>query len=129
MDRVVRGVQSAADPFDFVLSDESTDRMGDVIEARGWDLKHFKNNPIALFNHDSDSVIGRWKNIRIESGRLLAKLELAAEGTSALVDAVRNLIEQKILRAVSVGFKPVEFAPIENSKSGGVRFTKQELLE
>lgn len=129
MERVLRGVQTAEDPFEFVLSDESVDRMGDVIEAKGWQLANFKKNPIALFNHDSDSVIGQWKNIRIDGARLMATLEMAAAGTSALVDTVRNLIAQRILRAVSVGFKPVEFVPIEGSKSGGYRFTKHELLE
>jgi hypothetical protein len=39
---------------DFVLSDESEDRMGDVIRSDGWILNQFKRNPIALFQHRSD---------------------------------------------------------------------------
>ena len=39
--------------MEFVLSDESVDRMGDIISAAGWDLKNFQKNPIALFGHTS----------------------------------------------------------------------------
>ena len=39
--------------LEFVLSDETPDRMGDVIMADGWDLTDFRKNPIALFGHQS----------------------------------------------------------------------------
>jgi HK97 family phage prohead protease/HK97 family phage major capsid protein len=119
-------------PNEFVMSDGSIDRMGDVIEPRGWQLDHFKSHPIALFNHDSDQVIGKWADVRVEGGQLRGRLELADEGTSPLVDTVRKLTEQKILRAVSVGFRPVERAPLTEDADkyfGPFRFTKSELLE
>ena len=34
--------------MEFCLSDESIDRMGDIIKSAGWVLDNFKNNPIAL---------------------------------------------------------------------------------
>src|SRR5262245_41449579 len=40
--------------MEFCLSDETPDRMDDIILSDGWDLKNFQNNPIALFNHRSD---------------------------------------------------------------------------
>ncbi len=69
------------DRHEFVMSDTSVDRMGDVIEAGGWQLKHFKNHPIALFNHDGNQVIGKWIDVRVEGKQLRGKLELAAAGT------------------------------------------------
>lgn len=120
-----QAVQSSTDPFEFVLSDESQDRMGDVIVARGWQLQHFKNNPIALFGHDQAHPIGLWENVRVEGKRLIAKLVPAARGTSTRIDEIVSLIEQRILKAVSVGFKPLEYEPGER----GLKFTKQELLE
>src|SRR4029077_17430047 len=73
--------QSEADPYEYVLSDETVDRYGEVIQADGWDLSEFKadRNPIALFNHNSDAVIGRWEKVRIEGKRLLGRLILAEE--------------------------------------------------
>jgi HK97 family phage prohead protease/HK97 family phage major capsid protein len=122
----------SGEPLQFVMSDGSVDRMGDVIEPTGWQLKHFKAHPIALLNHDRDQIIGKWADVRIDGGRLLGRLELAAEGTSALVDTVRKLVEQDILRAVSVGFKPIEQKPLTDEADkyfGPFRFMKSELLE
>ena len=116
--------------LDFVLSDDTVDRYGDIIVASGWVLTNFKRNPIALFAHDSRFAIGTWTNIRIEGGKLIARLMLAARGTSARIDELISLVEQGILRAVSVGFMPMEYQPIDKEKPyGGQRYTKQELLE
>ena len=121
------GHQSDADPFDFVLSDESVDRMGDVIRASGWDLTDFKKSPIALFGHDHNSILGVWENVRVEGKKLVGRLRMAKPGTSPLIDTVRSLIEQRVLKAVSVGFQPIEANP---RKSGeGYDFIKSSLHE
>ena len=96
-----RRVRAAPPPGDnaieFVMSDGSVDRMGDVIEPKGWVLDHFTpdRNPVALFNHDKNQIIGTWRDVRVVKNRLLGRLELAARGTSELVDTVRSLVEQK----------------------------------
>ncbi len=120
------GHQSKDNPLEFVLSDESVDRVGDVIRASGWDLSHFKQNPIALMGHSHDAIVGVWENVRVEQKKLLGTLKLAKEGTSELVDTVRSLIDQKILKAVSVGFQPVDAKP---RKDGGYDFTRSLLHE
>lgn len=125
------GEQSQADPFEFVMSDESVDRVGDIIEVRGWQLAEFKKNPIALYGHDSSAPpIGTWENVRVEGKRLVGRLKLAAAGTSAFIDTLRSLLEQRILRAVSVGFQPLKAEPIDRERPyAGQRFRKQTLLE
>jgi hypothetical protein len=97
--------------MEFVLSDETPDRMGDVISADGWDFKDFIRNPIALFGHRSDFPIGNWTNVRVEGKALRGHLQLAPEGTSARIDEIRRLIAAGILKAVSVGFKTLDFEP------------------
>jgi len=114
--------------LEFVLSDESVDRMDDVILSDGWDLENFKRNPIALFNHRSDFPIGIWRDLRVENKELRGHLELAPLGTSPRIDEIRKLIEAGILRAVSVGFRPVETKPRKESQWGSF-FTKSELVE
>ena len=121
-----------ADPREYVMSDGSIDRMGDVVEPAGWDLANFKNHPIALLNHDRDQIIGTWAEVRVEGKQLRGRLELAAEGTSDVVDNVRKLVAQNILRAVSVGFRPLEQEPLDKNADkfwGPFKFTKSELLE
>jgi HK97 family phage prohead protease/HK97 family phage major capsid protein len=114
--------------MEFVLSDETPDRLDDVIMSDGWDLKAFKRNPIALFGHRSDFPIGKWLNIRVENKQLIGHLEMAAEGTSPRIDEIRRLIDSGILKAVSVGFRPLESKKREGTDWGYV-YTKSELVE
>lgn len=116
--------------LEFVLSDATIDRYGDVIDPKGWDLSWFTKNPIALFGHDSAFPIGTWSDIRVQGGKLVAKLNLAAKGTSARIDELIALVEQGILRAVSVGFIPLKSAPMDPDKPyNGTRYLECELLE
>ena len=124
------GIQTGDDPYEFVLSDETPDRMGDIIRVKGWELDQFKANPVALFAHAHDKMIGTWKNVRIEGKRLIGRLSLAEPGTSELIDTLRKLIEQRIAKAVSVGFMPMEGQPRDkNDPFGGWEFTKAALHE
>lgn len=127
---VIHKTVAERDGMDFVLSDETLDRYGDVIKADGWDLKWFKKNPIALWAHDSRSVIGNWENVRVEGKKLIGTLKFAAKGTSDRIDELIALVEQGVLRAVSVGFRPLEQEPIDkNEPWGGQRYIRSELLE
>jgi HK97 family phage prohead protease len=118
----------SADGVGFVLSDETPDRMGDVILAAGWELASFRKNPIALLNHRADQPIGTWSNLRVEGNALVGKLHIAPEGTSDRIDEIRRLVAANILKAVSVGFREIESRRREGAERGLV-FTKQELVE
>jgi HK97 family phage prohead protease len=118
------------DGMSFVLSDETSDRMGDVIKANGWDLANFKKNPVALFGHRSDFPLGSWKNVRVDNTRLIGDLAFAPEGTSPRIDEIRRLVEANVLKAVSVGFRAVEEEPIDPKRPwDGSKFLKSELIE
>jgi HK97 family phage major capsid protein/HK97 family phage prohead protease len=119
--------QSAGDPYEFIMSTDDTDRMGDVVEIGGIDLKAFRKNPVALWQHDPQSPIGTWADVRKVGGQLVGKLQLAAEKTSPLIDRLRQLIEQRVLRAVSIGFRALELKP--TGDGFGLRFLKTELVE
>lgn len=119
---------SKTNGMEFVLSDETPDRMDDVIMSDGWQLDNFRKNPIALFGHRSDFPIGTWKDLRVEKKQLIGRLDIAPEGTSERIDEIRRLIDAGILRAVSVGFKPIETKPRKET-GWGVFYTKAELVE
>ena len=128
---VKTGTQSADDPFEFVMSTADVDRVGDTIDQAGWELAEFRKNPIALWQHASGMPIGTWKKVRVDGGQLRGFLELAKAGTSRFIDTVRSLIEQRIMRAVSVGFAPLEYEE-RRGKGGewlGINFKKQLLVE
>jgi HK97 family phage major capsid protein/HK97 family phage prohead protease len=121
---------SDVDGMDFILSDETPDRMGDIIQADAWDFKSFAKNPIALFNHNPSFPIGRWQDLKVDKGALRGKLIMAPAGTSNRIDEIRKLIEAGILKAVSVGFRDVESIPLDKKNPfSGLRFLKAELVE
>ena len=116
--------------MEFTLSDETPDRMGDIIQADGWDVVNFSKNPIALFNHNPNFPVGRWQDLKVDKGALRGKLVMAPAGTSNRIDEIRKLIEAGILKAVSVGFRDIESIPLDKKNPfSGIRFLKAELVE
>ena len=116
-------------PLTVVASDETEDRMGDVVRADGWELWAYIQNPVFLWAHDyTRTPIGRSSWVGVDAGRLLATLEFAP---TEFAQEVETLYRQRFLRAVSVGFRAREFA-FRRSRDGGVEgveYTSQELLE
>lgn len=119
--------------FSFTFSDESVDRYGDIIYARGWDLKNFNENPIALFGHDAGSVanvIGRAKNVRVQGTKLVGDIEFMGADVNPNAEAVCRMVAAGYLKTVSVGFAPLEWKwAKDKARPGGVDFKRAELLE
>jgi HK97 family phage major capsid protein len=124
-----RTTVSAGGGLDFVLSDGSLDRHGTRINPDGWEVD--RRNSVCMWSHGLDPAfgkvpIGQWENVRAEDGKLLGRLKLAAKGTSQRIDELISLVEQGIIRAVSVGFEVLE----EGKRgSGGFDFMRQALTE
>ncbi|MDA1035276.1 MAG: HK97 family phage prohead protease [Chloroflexi bacterium] len=116
-------------PLTVVASDETVDRMGDVVRADGWDLTAYKRNPVFLWAHDyARTPIGRSEWIGVDGTRLLATVEFAP---TEFAKEVETLYRQRFLRAVSVGFraKAFTFRKGPHGAIEGIEYTKQELLE
>lgn len=115
----------------FCFSDGTVDRMGDRINPDGWELGDFLANPVALWAHDSNAPpIGRAKNVGPENGRLMGDIEFIPPETYAFGDTIYRMYEGGYLRAVSVGFNPLEYSFVEDkNRPWGIDFKRQELLE
>lgn len=129
---------AAADPEDagdrklrFVFSDGSVDRMGDSINPDGWDTADFMANPVALWAHDSSSPpIGRASNVMPVAGKLKGDIEFMPADISAFADSIYRMAKAGFIKAVSVGFIPLEWKFVQDSKRPwGIDFLKQSLLE
>lgn len=131
MEIVHKTHNSEAEGMEFILSDATVDRYGDTIDANGWVLDNFNKNPIALFNHQSSFPIGSWSNLRVQDNALRGHLTMAPAGTSSRHDELRALIDAKILKAVSVGFLPLDSTARKDDHGYyiGENFIKQELVE
>lgn len=115
----------------FVFSDGSIDRMGDSIDPAGWEVDSFLDNPVALWAHDSSSPpIGRASNVAQVGERLLGDIEFMEEAISAFADSIYRMVKAGFIKAVSVGFIPLEYCFVnDNSRPFGIDFKRQELLE
>lgn len=129
----VRAFDQEARTVDFIASDESVDRYGDIIRVEGWDLRAYKKNPVLLFGHDSSSPPIGTSAASVEGKQLIARAQFAPEGVYDFADTIFRLVMAKILRAVSVGFLPTAEPNVirddKNDRITGFEFIGQELLE
>jgi HK97 family phage major capsid protein/HK97 family phage prohead protease len=116
--RVIRGMASTPE----------ADRVGDVVDPMG--ASFGKNLPL-LWMHRHDLPVGTVnfgkptpKGIPFE-----ASLPVVSEPSQlkARIDEAWQSVKAGLIRAVSIGFRPIEYNVIK--ETGGLRFTKTEIYE
>lgn len=93
---------------DFICSTDTIDSHGTRIEQK-WDLERYKRNPVVLYAHNrmGDGMpIGKASNVRVEDGKLCARVTLLSARANPLADQVMEQWREGCLRAISVGFYP-----------------------
>ncbi len=129
---VTKKINETKRTIDFVISNETPDRHGDIILLKGWDTKAFMENPVVLFAH-SKSVPPIAKALKVwkSGGNLNATAQFMDKELSPFADSIFNMFKEGFLKAVSVGFMPKEFELIQDDEGfiDGFKFIKQELLE
>lgn len=121
---------TASEPLQFVANEESLDRMGDIVKVDGWVLTEFKRNPVLMWSHDYRTPpLGTWSNVRVDGKQLVSTANFDANDPFAAF--VEGKYRARILRAVSVGFRALEFEEreVKEGERRGYLFTKAELLE
>jgi len=109
--------------FDFIGSDSSVDRDGEIIEVKGWDVKQFNRNPVILFAHNHRiPAIARAKKAVVENGKLMIKgIKFPTSGIHALADTVKGLMIDKIMTAGSVGFTATDREFVHRDERTGLK--------
>jgi len=126
----------------YTVSEESVDRMGDVIVQDGWDLANYRKNPVILWGHDADSLpVGRARSVtgiqRAGVNALVMDVEFASKEAHPFADTVYQLSKSGFLPATSVGFLPLDVHVPESAEEAkelglgefGVQYRRQEMLE
>lgn len=118
---VIEGMANAA----------TVDRANELIEPKAWVTDDFKKNPIVLFNHGHDPQFGYMPvgyalEAKATDEGLYTKIKLSNSNTEK-IRAVRDLVEEGILKTFSVGFEPLD----GTKSSGGDHnvITKAKLIE
>lgn len=115
--RIVRGIATTPE----------VDRVGDIVDPLGVKF----NNPMAfLWQHRHDQPIGTVKFDTPTKDGIAFEAEIAStEEPGTLKDRLDEAwqsIKLGLVRAVSIGFRPIEYSFMEN---GGVRYTETEVFE
>lgn len=88
----------------FILNDETqANSYGFKIKTSGIGLERFAQNPVMLDGHNPSnlSVIGRWKDIKAEAGKLSADTEFDSEDPNA--QTIAGKVERGIIKGASMG--------------------------
>lgn len=116
-ERVITGIATTPAP----------DRMGDVVEPLG---AEFAAEVPALWQHMHDAPVGVVRFGQPTAKGIPFTMTLAkTDEPGALkerLDEAWQSVKLKLVRAVSIGFRAIEYALMEG---GGVRFLKTEILE
>lgn len=94
--------QGGGKRFTFVISTGDEDRHGTRIMPEGLDYSDFMNNPVVLFNHDYDKIVGRCIKVEVKGGRVIAEMEFDDENPFAMEK--KGQVERGFLNATSIGF-------------------------
>lgn len=109
-----------------IASTNSVDRMNEVIDNNGWELKNYQKNPVILWAHDhTEPAIGTSARTWVEGVGSQAKLmiEPVLHDVTERARAIKKLVEMGVIKTLSVGFKPLDIS------TDGKTLLRNELLE
>ena len=90
-----------------VANSGRSDRVKDVLLAKGCKLDNYLKNPIVLFQHDPNVPLGNFMP-EVKGERVEGILKFADAGISTKIDEVCSLYKTGVMKTVSVGFQPIE---------------------
>ena len=98
--------------FEIIASMGKRDRMGDLIDPKGWYLKNYKKNPVILWSHSTGGFgsmaippVGKATKTWIDNDKELRMKGQFAE--TPFAQELKTLVNGGFLNAVSVGFLPL----------------------
>ena len=122
----------------FKITDETVDRMSDVLKIDGWMTENFEANPVVLFGHSHyDPPVGKAVTLDVQKRKkqILSVTEFTPKDLYPMGYMMYQMYLKGFMNAVSVGFQPLEYAFVssetdaERARKAGIDFLKHDLLE
>lgn len=130
MDKIQKTFETRQDDGWWIASTRDVDRQMDIVEPRGLVLDNYQRNNLLLWAHDYSSphaVIGRAVELSVTDQEVKIRPEWREPASdSDPMHIIRGLIDSGLVRALSIGFRPLE--AIDNAY-GGKTYSRAELLE
>ena len=140
----LRQVEDEDRTIEFIASTDGIKRDGNRVRNDGWDFSNFEKNPVFLWGHDQGggdkpplppigSISEYWvEEVDGADSGITSQLKIRVRfATHDLAETVFQLYRQGHLRAVSIGWTPLEYEPILDGEGVqvGWDFIRSELLE
>ena len=119
-----------ASGFPWVFSTFDLDRDDEKIDPAGWELKHYLENPVILWAHDSRiPAIGRSEGTAVTEGALRGRIFFNEKEYDPFGWGIGQRVAQGVIRAGSVGFLVNKVEVTGREDDPELIFREQELLE
>jgi len=126
----VRSIDTERRTVTVIASTDSLDSYGTIINQSGWDFSRFAKNPVIQLSHRWDDLpIGRATRFQVVNNALELDIEFAPEEANPAAEQVWQLWKLGFIRAVSVGFQPIEYHWEERDGGSVMVYDKAELIE
>jgi len=123
--------ESAGVPWTFSTFD--LDRYDERIDPAGWELEHYRKNPVVQWAHRFDiPAIGRAADLLVDDKGLHGSIIFNEKEFDAFGWGIGERVRRGVLCAGSVGFRILEIElPSKEEQADGTSliFRRQELLE
>lgn len=126
----------------YTITDETCDRYGDIVRAKGAVLDNFSKNPVIQFAHNYEeppvgTALKTWYDKASSTVKAWAMFYDDRVDSSGRSELIWKFVRANAMRACSIGFMPLEYnVPNNEEERGalglgkyGVEFTKWDLLE
>jgi len=119
-------------PIEAVINTNSIDRYQSIVDPNGVDLTAYQENPVVLWQHGFDAMIGNWPigvvtEITKSATEIVVKVQFDID--CELGAEIDRLYRKRILRGFSVGFIPKSYVIEKINGQEVLRYTEWELLE
>lgn len=109
------------------VSTGGKDRMDEVLEPSGADLKTYRKNPVVLWAHDySTPPIGKDLWTKKDDKGILSKVKFA---DTDFAQEIFGLYKEGFMNAFSVGFIPKKWVDGKGDKQASRTYTEWEMIE
>lgn len=126
---ITKGMAGETPVFGFCITSPVVDRDKEIVDPRGMIAENYLRNPVVLWGHDVDHVVGKTVNLRQNGDTWEADI-VFADSVSEKAKEVKALVEGGFVSATSIRFRPVEWVDGQKGVDPYYRkYTRWELME
>ena len=111
-----------------LITSNSIDRAGDIVEPKGADLRSYAKNPVVLADHGHSirDIIGTASEIKITDRNIESTTEFGSAGMGPEAFA---LVDARMARAWSIGFRAKDYHGVRDGVKGKCKVCRSRFEE